>query len=178
MDVAVIDVDFLMLPWFKAQINDRYQNLHIKVEDLSRHAEGSKRARNFSDRIDAFKVSQIETVAKELIDERPLYISYEFGPVYRMFRNDKRIMVMEDGLLFRILKKYESPDVKAWDSFNLRSLTDPSINLSSYAKALSVAYVKIVERRAQILWQSGKKEEAIMMKKRADEVKREAAAYY
>lgn len=177
-DAAVIDVDFLMLPWFKGQIRERYKNIDIRVEDLGRHAAGERRGRNFDEMIDAYKVRQVELIAGDLIDARPVYISYEFGPVYRRFKETKDTYVINEGLVFRISRKYEKPDRSKWESYNLRSVLDYADHRDPYILALSMAYVKSLRHRALLLLKEGNREEAMKIMDRVREIMEEAAPYH
>ena len=177
-DVAVIDVDFLMLPWFKGQIHEKYPNIRINVEDLGKHASGKRKARNYTDMLDSYKVAQLEVIANDLIDKRPLYISYEFGPVYRRLKENKETYVIDHGLVYKVSKRFEKPDVTAWDKYNLRTVMNESILKDSYTKVLSLAYIQSMKRRARVLILEGNREEARKVLDRANKLRAEAAALF
>jgi hypothetical protein len=177
-DVAVIDVDFLMLPWFKGQIHEKYPNIRINVEDLGKHASGKRKARNYTDILDSYKVAQLEVIANDLIDQRPLYISYEFGPVYRRLKENKEVYVIDHGLVYKVSKRFENPDVTAWDKYNLRTVMNESILKDSYTKVLSLAYIQSMKRRARVLILEGNREEARKVLDRANKLRAEAAALF
>jgi len=174
-DVAVIDVDFLMLPWFKGQIKERYKNIEINVEDLGKHTSGSGKKVAFTDRLDAFKVNQIDRVIEDLITLRPIYISYEFGPVYRQFKELKGIYVINEGLIYKVSKAYAKPAVEKWDTFDLRSLLHYELKDDPTIKVLASAYVNPLKRKGQLLYSSGKTKEAMAILKRIKEIEAGAA---
>ncbi|MDH3974511.1 MAG: DUF2723 domain-containing protein [Deltaproteobacteria bacterium] len=174
-DVAVIDVDFLMLPWFKGQIRERYKNIDIKVEDLGKHSSRSGKKVAFADMLDAFKVNQVDTVIEDIIAIRPIYISYEFGPVYRQFKEIKGIYVINEGLIYKVSKTYEKPAVKKWDTFNFRSLLQYNLKDDLTVKVLASAYINPLKRKGQLLYDSGKRDEAMKILKRIKEIEAGAA---
>ena len=169
-DAAVIDVDFLMLPWFKGQIKERYKNIEINVEDLGKHASGSRQAVGMENMLDAFKVDQIERIIDDLPDSIPVYLSYEFGPVYRQFKNATNIYLINEGLIYKISKTYERPDISKWDEFELRSLIKYPLSPDPYTWALAAAYSSSMQRRAQQLFAKGRKEEAMEIIKKIKEI--------
>ena len=170
-DAAVIDVDFLMLPWFKGQIKERYKNIEINVEDLGKHASGARKSVRMENMLDAFKVGQIESIMKGLPDQIPVYLSYEFGPVYRQFKNIKNIYVINEGLIYKLSKTYARPDISKWDTFELRSLIKHPLSSDLYTWALASAYKAPMQRRAQQLFMKGEKEEAIKIIQKIKEIK-------
>lgn len=170
-DVAVMDVDFLMLPWFKGQIKERYKNIEINVEDLGKHASGSRKAVGMENMLDAFKVGQIESIMNNLPDSMPVYLSYELGPVYRQFKNLKKIYLINEGLIYKISKTYERSDIDKWDAFELRSLIKYPLSPDPYTWALAAAYSSSMQRRAQRLFLKGDKEEAMKIIKKIKEIK-------
>ena len=176
-DAAVIDVDFLMLPWFKEQMRERYGNLEIRVEDLGRHSAGKRRGVSFSEMVDDYKVSQVEIIVSDLIDTRPVYISYEFGPVYGRYRERRDTYVIDEGLLFRVSKRYERPDPRIWDAYDLRSLLDYPLPRDPYSKILSLAYMKSLMRRVQVLMREGKRDEAERVVRRIRTIRKEVVSF-
>lgn len=175
-DIAVMDVDFLMLPWFKGQIKERYKNIEINVEDLGKHASGSRQAVGMGNMLDAFKVDQIERIMDDLPDSMPVYLSYEFGPVYRQFKNAKTIYLINEGLVYKISKIYERRDIDKWDAFELRSLIKYPLSPDPYTWALAAAYSSSMQRRAQQLFDKGRKEEAMSIIKKIKEIRAGAKA--
>jgi len=170
-DAAVMDVDFLMLPWFKGQIKERYKNIEINVEDLGKHASGSRKPVGMKNMLDAFKVGQIESIMNGLPDQVPVYLSYEFGPVYRQFKNIKNIYVINEGLIYKLSKTYARPDISKWDTFELRSLIKYPLAPDPYTWALASAYISPMQRKAQQLFTNGRKEEAMKIIKKIKEIK-------
>lgn len=177
-DVAVLDVDFLMLPWFKGQIKERYKNIEINVEDLGKHALASGRSVGIENMLDAFKVGQIESIMAGLPDSTPIYLSYEFGPVYRQFKNIKNIYIINEGITYKISKTYDLPDVSKWDAFELRSLIKYPLSPDPYIRALAAAYSSSMQRRAQQLFIRGDKKEAVNIIRKIKEIKAGARAAF
>lgn len=177
-DVAVIDVDFLMLPWFRRQITERYGSIEFNMEDLDKHSAGLRSGKNLFEVMDAFKVSQLEKMTNKLLGERPIYISYEFGPVFAKWSNKEKTVVTDQGLLYQISDHLVQPDVQAWDSYNLRSVVEYFDDRDPYIVALSTAYLKSLERRATVLLQKGDKDAAGRILKRIREIRVKAAPYF
>jgi len=169
-DAAVMDVDFLMLPWFKGQIKERYRNIEINVEDLGKHSSGSRKPIGMENMLDAFKVGQIERIMDDLPDSIPVYLSYELGPVYRQFKDIKNIYIINEGIIYKISKTYERPDIEKWDTFELRSLIKYPLSPDPYTWALAAAYSSSMQRRAQHLFGKGRKEEAMKIIKKIEEI--------
>ncbi|MDT8318655.1 MAG: hypothetical protein RQ824_11815, partial [bacterium] len=170
-DAAVMDVDFLMLPWFKGQIEERYKSIEINVEDLGKHASGSRKSVGMENMIDAFKVDQIESIMDDLPDAMPVYLSYELGPVYRNFKNRKNTYLINEGIIYKISKTYERPDFSKWDAFELRSLIKYPLSPDPYTLALAAAYSGSMQRRAQQLFAKGQKKEAMEIIKKIKEIR-------
>ena len=177
-DAAVIDVDFLMLPWFKGQIKERYKNIEINVEDLGRHASGSRKAIAIENMLDAFKVDQIEKIMDDLPDSIPVYFSYEFGPVYGQFKTSKNSYLINEGLVYKASRRYERADMSKWDAFELRSLIKYPLSPDPYTRALAAAYSGSMQRRARQLFAKGFKEEGVKILERVKEIKAGARAAY
>ncbi len=177
LDVAIIDVDFLMLPWFKGQIEERYKNLEIKVEDLGKHSSGKSKGRKFSNMIDAYKARQMEVIVDSVIDSRPVYVSYEFGPVYRQFKERRDLLVSNLGLLYKVSTRFETLDPKVSEEYNLRSLLDYPVRDDPYFFALSMAYMNILKRQADTLLRSGRKKEGMRVASRIEEIMARSRAF-
>jgi hypothetical protein len=177
-DAAVMDVDFLMLPWFKGQIKKRYKNIEINIEDLGKHTSGPRKSVGMKNMLDAFKVGQIENIMDGLPDSIPIYLSYELGPVYRRFKNIKNTYIINEGIIYKISKTYERPDTNKWDAFELRSLINYPLSPDPYTRALAAAYSSSMQRRAQQLFIKGDKKEAMKIIKKIKEIKAGAKAAF
>ncbi len=174
-DVAVIDVDFMMLPWFKEQMAGLYPGLDIPTEDLGQHAGGGGHAGGFDNMLDSYKVGQVESLISALISTRPLYLSYEFGPVYREYNNSGHF-VTEHGLLYRISREAAPPDFSILKDYRLRSIMDRDIPKTPFMKAFSLAYLRAMQSQARSLAMKGKAGEAKLIIGRMKEIQEEAAS--
>ncbi|MBE9537414.1 MAG: DUF2723 domain-containing protein [Proteobacteria bacterium] len=174
-DVAVIDVDFLMLPWFKGQMEKLYPGLEIPTEDLGQHSGSSSQASSFGNILDSYKAGQVEFLATSLISTRPLYLSYEFGPVYRQYNRSEHF-VIEHGLLYRISPSASRPDFSILKGYELRSTMDRDIPRTPFIKAFSLAYLRAMQTQARIHAMEGRPGEAKRIIDRMKDIRKEAAS--
>ncbi|MEK7851648.1 MAG: DUF2723 domain-containing protein, partial [Deltaproteobacteria bacterium] len=109
-DVAVLNVDMLMLPWFKRQLKEKYPAVDIKVPDVMRHSKGGKFKPLSMEALVSYKVSQVGEMLNDLLDKHPVYLSYDFGVPFKEFGERKDIHAVQNGITFRVLKEEVSEE--------------------------------------------------------------------
>lgn len=104
-DVAVLNVDMLMLPWFKMQLKRKYPAVDIRIPDVMRHSKGKGFRPLSMEALESYKVSQVEDMLDSIMDKHPVYLSYDFGIPFKEFVERKDIHIIRKGITFRILKE-------------------------------------------------------------------------
>lgn len=159
-DVAVLDVDMLMLPWFKGQLKEKYPAVEVKVPDIIKHATGGRFKPLSMESMVSYKVSQVEGMLDNLIDTHSIYLSYEFGVPFRKFGERGDIGLTRNGVVFRVSRERGS-DMPMGDFHGLRSIVKAIESRDEEVLFVGRAYIPTMERKAAAELSSGKRGEAM-----------------
>lgn len=159
-DVAVLNVDMLMLPWFKRQLKEKYPAVEIRVPDVMRHSKGGRFKPLSMEAIVSYKVSQVEEMLNGLIDKHPVYLSYDFGVPFKEFGERKDIHAIQKGITFRVSKEEASEEVIS-DSPALKGILKAIESRDEEVLFISRGYIPAMETAASRELASGHKDNAV-----------------
>lgn len=159
-DIAVLDVDMLMLPWFKGQLKEKYPAVEVKVPDIIKHAKGGRFKPLSMEAMVSYKVSQVERMVDNLMERHSVYLSYEFGVPFGEFGERKDIGLVSTGVVFRVSKEKGS-DKPMGDLHGLRSIMKELESRNEEVLFIARAYIPAMERMVSIELSSGRKYQAM-----------------
>ncbi|MDO8446811.1 MAG: DUF2723 domain-containing protein [Deltaproteobacteria bacterium] len=159
-DVAVLDVDMLMLPWFKGQLKEKYPAVEVKVPDIIRHAKGGRFKPLSMEAMVSYKVSQVEGMLDNLMGKHPLYLSYEFGVPFGEFGERRDVRLVRNGVVFMVSREKAS-DEPMGDFSGLRSIVKAVESRDEEVLFIARAYVQSMERMVSLELSSGRKDQAM-----------------
>lgn len=159
-DVAVLDVDMLMLPWFRGQLKEKYPAVEVKVPDIIRHAKGGRFKPLSMEAMVSYKVSQVEGMIDNLMERHPVYLSYEFGVPFREFGERRDVGLVKNGVVFMVSRE-KAPDKPMDDFHGLSSITKAVESRDEEVLFVARAYIPAMERMVSIELSSGRKEKAM-----------------
>lgn len=159
-DVAVLDVDMLMLPWFKGQLKEKYPAVEVKVPDIIRHAKGGRFKPLSMEAMVSYKVSQVEGMIDNLMERHPVYLSYEFGVPFREFGERRDVGLVKNGVVFMVSRE-KAPDKPMDDFHGLSSITKAVESRDEEVLFVARAYIPAMERMVSTELSSGRKEKAM-----------------
>lgn len=158
-EVAVLDVDMLMLPWFKAQLKEKYPTVEVKVPDVVTHAKGKGFKPLSIEAMVSYKVSQTEGMLDGLMRDHPVYISYDFGVPFKEFGERKDIWLVRNGITFMVSKD-KAPDDTVRDYLGLKSILKEISSKDEEVLFIGRAYVPAMEKMASTEISSGRRYKA------------------
>jgi hypothetical protein len=161
-DVAVLNVDMLMLPWFKKQLREKYPTVEIRVPDVVRHAKGKGFKPLSMEALYSYKAAMVEGMLDELMRRHPVYLSYEFGVPFKEFGERKDVGAYRNGVIFRVSKE-KIPDNVMGDFLGLGSILKAIESREEEALFIARAYIPSMERMASLGLSSGRRGEAMEM---------------
>lgn len=160
-DVAVLDVDMLMLPWFKGQLKEKYPAIEVKVPDIIRHAKGGRFKPLSMEAMVSYKVSQVEGMIDNMA-RYPVYLSYEFGIPFREFGERKDIGLVKNGVVFMVSKEKASDNLMG-DFYGLRSIAKAIESMDEEVLFISRAYTPAMEKMVSMEVSTGRKDQAMVI---------------
>ncbi len=158
-DVAVLDVDMLMLPWFKGQLKEKYPAVEVKVPDIVRHAKGGRYKPLSMEAMVSYKVSQVEGMIDNLMEKHPVYLSYEFGVPFEEFGERRDVRLIRNGVVFMVSEK-EANDKPMGDLYGLSSIVKAVESRDEEVLFVARAYIPGMERMVSTEISSGRKGKA------------------
>lgn len=161
-DVAVLDVDMLMLPWFKKQLKEKYPAIDIKIPDVIKHAKGKGFKPLSLEALESYKVSQVEGMVDNLMERYPVYLSYDFGIPFKEFGERKELKVSQEGIVFRIEKERAGENIRG-NYHALRSILKPIESRDEEVLFIARGYIPAMERALSIELSSGREENAVKL---------------
>lgn len=161
-DIAVLDVDMLMLPWFKGQLKEKYPTVEIKIPEIIKHSSGGKFKPLSMEALESYKVSQVEGMVDKIMERHSVYFSYEFGVPFREFGERKDIPLVEKGVVFTVSRGNTS-DKSFGDLHALHSITKAIESKDEEVLFIAGAYVQSMERMASKELSSGRRGRAMQI---------------
>lgn len=159
-DAAVLNVDMLMLPWFKGQLKEKYPAINIIAPDIIRHSSGGKFKPLSMEALESYKVSQVEGMLDGLMSQHSVYMSYEFGIPFKEFCNRKDIYISQKGIVFKASIEV-LPEEPLKNFHALKSIIKAIESRDEEVLFIARGYIPAMEMAATVELAAGHKDAAI-----------------